>query len=515
MAHSPENFSICFAMSVDMNRRFVAQLQRQRIVPNSNPYNVFAISASEIRATVLSERPQLLFVDMPAHASQMDLLWLRATLRQIRERFEKQIMIALVVGSPQRFRYAGDLLFEEKDSLTHSGLLDTFLIAAPPGIPGVSSLEEQFLNTVEYASTMWQESAGADFQLPTMNHPDWLPSMCDPRTRETWLRWLPRYAGYVNENPLIVGPTGGGKTKLAAALHRLSKRPGPFVSITPRDFSSTELVQAELFGAVAGAYTGAVDKWGLVKKAEKGTLFIDELQSIDLELQGKLITFIENKTYRRVGEAQSHAADVRFVFATNRPLQDLIAAGMLRDDFAYRLERLELEIPALTERRLDIAAGICYSLAKVLRERRSDHTLGAFNAEATVDGLTMDAYAGLFAAPWPGNLRQVENVVAQLVEWSEVRGLSLVDAEAAHTVLQRSLGYVAPSSTTVIHDALEAISQRARNSGFPTLQHCIDDLSDECRRRALEQVGGDSEQAAQLLGESSRTLDLFAKTQRG
>ena len=144
--------------------------------------------------------------------------------------------------------------------------------------------------------------------------------MCDPASRNVWMRWLPRYARYVNENPLIAGPTGSGKTRLADALHELSGREGPFISITPRDFSSTELVQAELFGAVAGAYTGAVEKWGLVKRADKGTLFIDELQSIDKDLQGKLITFIENKTYRRVGEAESHRADVRFIFATNQDI---------------------------------------------------------------------------------------------------------------------------------------------------------------------------------------------------
>ena len=203
-------------------------------------------------------------------------------------------------------------------------------------------LTDQMMHVIRlYAHELDRRSRGA-LPLQPLGSEGWVQSLADLSSRELWMRWLPRYASYTNENPIIIGETGTGKTNLAYALHRLSGREGEFVSVTPRDFSSAELVQAELFGAVAGAYTGAVDKWGLVKSAEKGTLFIDELQSIDKDLQGKLITFIENKTYRRVGSAESIEADVRFVFASNKTLYEMMESDILRHDFAYRLERVQL-----------------------------------------------------------------------------------------------------------------------------------------------------------------------------
>ncbi|MCB0340287.1 MAG: sigma-54-dependent Fis family transcriptional regulator, partial [Bdellovibrionales bacterium] len=348
--------------------------------------------------------------------------------------------------------------------------------------------------------------------LPALWEDWWIPSMCDPHSREVWIRWLPRYANYLNENPLIVGPTGSGKTRLAAALHHLSGRKGPFVSITPRDFSSTELVQAELFGAVAGAYTGAVEKWGLVKRADRGTLFIDELQSIDFDLQGKLITFIENKTYRRVGEAESHEADVRFVFATNRTLQELIREGRLRDDFAYRLERLQLDLPPLCERRLDIAAGICFALAKVIRERFQEtnvdhHTI--WNNPQRVEGLTAPAYRKLFAAQWPGNLRQLENTMAKLLEYASIDGRHLIDEEDADRALKGMLGHAELTSSEVFHLAARQVADQALRSGFTGIQECSWQLKEFARIIALERAGGVVEEASSIINDSTKVLEIF------
>jgi transcriptional regulator with PAS, ATPase and Fis domain len=299
---------------------------------------------------------------------------------------------------------------------------------------------------------------------------------------------------------------------LAHALHTLSRRSGPFVSITPRDFSSTELVQAELFGAVEGAYTGAVEKWGLVKRAERGTLFIDELQSIDADLQGKLITFIEDKSYRRVGEAESHRADVRFIFATNRPLENLVAEGLLRDDFAYRLERLRLTLPALSERRLDISSGICFSLAKILRERGNGSTLNRTYDEPIIEGLTNEAYARLFAAPWPGNLRQLENTIAKLIDLASIKRTSLIDESCVQEGLKGMLGQDAPNSVAVLEEASRRTLSYAQAEGFSSLQSCVEHLNEQARLISLELSGGDALAAAEILNDSSAVMTLFQQT---
>ena len=328
------------------------------------------------------------------------------------------------------------------------------------------------------------------------------------------MRWLPRYARYINENPLIVGPTGSGKTRLAAAMHNLSGRSGPFISITPRDFSSSELVQAELFGSVAGAYTGAVDKWGLVRKAEKGTLFIDELQSIDHDLQGKLITFIENKAYRRVGEAESQTADVRFIFATNRPLKELVDDGRLRDDFAYRLERLQIELPPLENRRLDIAAGLCFCLAKVMRERL-EATTGQKGGNAdlkAIYGFTSKAYRLLFAVDWPGNLRQLENTVAKLIELARIRELSLIDETCALIAINSMLGHKPLNPADVFLRASERLVRENINHPVVRFLDYLNRASANARSAALEATGGDVTRAADLIGDSVRALNIFSES---
>ena len=264
-----------------------------------------------------------------------------------------------------------------------------------------------------------------------------------------------------------------------------------------------------MFGAVSGAYTGAVDKWGLVKKAEAGTLFIDELQSIDFDLQGKLITFIENKEYRRVGDAESHHADVRFIFASNLTLQTLVTEGRLRDDFAYRLERLQLNLPPLCERRLDIAAGICFALAKVLRERSTEASASSLGSSNLLEGISPSSYAALFAGTWPGNLRQLENTVATLVEQANIKGRSLIDAESTNEALQGLLGKTEVNTSAILSRAAVKTARYAETAGIENLALCRALLAENARLIALEETGGSIDKAAALLGDSARALELF------
>ncbi len=468
------------AGSNDFVRRILATVRQNETLAT---LRVFSGQLEESRALLASERPDIFLVDIGLGTSNTDIEWLRGLLSDIRDRRNLGVHIILALMAPERFALGGDLFFAEKDSLKPSGLINSLLVAKPAGAADALSIEDQAVDCLQHILELRAEGHAP---LPALWDENWAPVVVDPVSRDTWMRWLPRYATYVNENPLIVGPTGSGKTRLAQALHALSGRKGPFVSITPRDFSSPELVQAELFGSVAGAYTGAVEKWGLVKRADKGTLFIDELQSIDLDLQGKLITFIENKSYRRVGEAGSHQADVRFVFATNRPLVELVANGKIRDDFAYRLERLQLLLPPLKERRLDIGGALAFSLAKVLRER--DAKGSAFNSNEELGGITADAYAELFRAAWPGNLRQLENSVAQLVEIARIRKLGQIDKSCVVDGLKNSLGaaLVAGENLTAVNPGPTSSSTSTKENSIRPLS--IADLDDETRMIFEEEI---------------------------
>jgi transcriptional regulator with AAA-type ATPase domain len=507
---------VCIAGSHDFVRRMTVAAQQST---SSSPLGKIHISSSNIaeaKSTITAQRPQVFLVDIGLRTSTSDALWLRHLLAELRQRFQNNLYIIIAVTTPEKLVLAGDLLFADESSLVPSGLVDNLMFAPPLGFPSVASLENQFQQCLLCVAEVLGQSADGTNPLPALWAEAWVPAMADPESWSVWMRWLPRYARYTNENPLIVGPTGSGKTRLAAALHELSGRKGPFVGITPRDFSSTELVQAELFGAVAGAYTGAVEKWGLVKKADKGTLFIDELQSIDLDLQGKLITFIENKTYRRVGEAESHYADVRFVFASNKTLQSLVDEGKLRDDFAYRLERLQLVLKPLHERRLDIAAGACFALAKVLRERneaQKSSTKGEhFRLTANPEGLTPRAYGRLFGATWPGNLRQLENTMAKLIELANLDNKTLIDEDCANEALQGLLGAIEITGRDVLNFAAQSVGSRTEPSNTTSLRDFVLAFEDSARTKALEMTGGDTTKAAALIGDSPKALELFAAT---
>ncbi len=510
-------YQVCVTGSPDFVRRMTAAARQQPLYGRAGALTITPTNLAEARSSILAERPHILVFDVGLRTSRRDLLWLRALLGQIRERFEREIYVILAVTAPEKFAYGGDLLFLDDTTLTPSGFIDNILVAAPAGIPSIPTLEEQLRDCLTYVVESFERTGESKAMLPALWEDDWVPVMCDPESRNVWMRWLPRYARYINENPIIVGPTGAGKTRLATAMHALSGRTGPFVSITPRDFSSTELVQAELFGAVAGAYTGAVEKWGLVRRAEKGTLFIDELQSIDKDLQGKLITFIENKTYRRVGEAESHTADVRFIFATNKKLQDLVDDGSLRDDFAYRLERLQVELSPLPDRRLDISAGICFGMAKVLRERAKARSRKTVSGSAPtnslimggVEGISVGAYQTLFSASWPGNLRQLENTMAKLIELADIKHSRLIDRQSAYETLEGLLGQSSVSATEIFERAAVDVAIRARSEGFQSLNDCLFDFSERTRKEALELAGGDATRAADLIRDSSRSMKFF------
>jgi len=197
---------------------------------------------------------------------------------------------------------------------------------------------------------------------------------------------------------LVTGPTGTGKEVVARSVHESSGRPGELV-VLDCGAADAGLISAELFGHEPGAYTGAVGRRaGVFERAHQGTVFIDELGELPLDLQPKLLRVLESRQVRRLGGAAEVPLDVRVVAATNRNLEEMVAAGRFREDLYYRLCQVKVSIPPLSERREDIPALIAHFLAEL--EPRSP-----------ARALAPDALAFLAASSFPGNARQLRNIV--------------------------------------------------------------------------------------------------------
>jgi len=200
---------------------------------------------------------------------------------------------------------------------------------------------------------------------------------------------------------LLTGESGTGKTVLARQIHAWSRRArGPFVTIACTTLAD-HLLESELFGHVRGAFTGAVkDKAGRVEAAAGGTLFFDEVGELPLELQAKLLRFLEERRFERVGSTTTSTVDARVIAATNRALEREVEAGRFREDLFFRLNVVGIRLPPLRERREDLDAFIDHVLLG----------LAARDHRGTLQ-ITSGARAALHAYDWPGNLRELANAL--------------------------------------------------------------------------------------------------------
>lgn len=212
---------------------------------------------------------------------------------------------------------------------------------------------------------------------------------------------LRRFAGF-NETVLLRGPTGVGKTRLAAWVHARSKRRGgPFVAVNLHAIPEA-LFEGELFGWRKGAHDKATeDRPGYVASAERGTLFLDEIDKLKPSAQEKLLQLLESKQWRALGDGRLRRADIRFIVATNADLESAVASGSFREDLYYRISELPVEVPSLDERRDEIPLWASVFLQEIQREE----------GRPGASPITPDALARLDALPWPGNLRQLSRVL--------------------------------------------------------------------------------------------------------
>ena len=200
---------------------------------------------------------------------------------------------------------------------------------------------------------------------------------------------------------LITGESGTGKELVAHMLHRLSERSGPFVDVSCASLSEGHL-ESELFGHERGAFAGADErKLGLMELAAGGTLFLDEISELSLKLQSKLLRALDQRSFYRVGGTQKVEVDVRILAASNRDLVQRAAEGLFRDDLLYRINTIEVKLPPLRERAVDIP----------LIARQFLRLFGKANPPT----LSADAIEVLSRYPWPGNARELRNVIERVV----------------------------------------------------------------------------------------------------
>jgi two-component system response regulator PilR (NtrC family) len=279
-------------------------------------------------------------------------------------------------------------------------------------------------------------------------------------------------------NVLVVGESGTGKELVARAIHDQSDRAEkPFVAVNCAAIPEN-LLESELFGHVKGAFTGAVhNKDGLFETADGGTLFFDEIGELPAPLQVKLLRVIQEKSIRRVGGNTDRRVDVRIVAATNRCLEDEVAAGRFREDLYYRLNVIQIALPPLRERPEDVPLLVQHFIEKYAAELRRE-----------IEGCSDDALEALLAYPFPGNVRELENVVERAVALTR-------DPVIRPDVLPPA----------VLRPAAAASESRIPAGGVD-LDQLVADYERGLILEALDRTGGVKKRAASLLGVSFRSF---------
>jgi two-component system, NtrC family, response regulator AtoC len=275
---------------------------------------------------------------------------------------------------------------------------------------------------------------------------------------------------------LITGESGVGKELVARALHRRSRRGGPFVAVNCGAIPEN-LLESELFGHKKGAFTDAVhDRRGLFEEASNGTLFLDEIGELPLALQVKLLRVLEDEKIRRLGDTRDLQVDVRIVAATHRDLPSETKAGRFREDLFYRLNVLHIHCPSLRERREDIPLLIDHFVA------RNNVRLGT-----AIRGLDTEARRLLYEYSWPGNVRELENTIERAM------------------VLAESDQLVAADLPERVREARDPV-QLQLASGELSVKKTIRVIEEILIRRALQKTKGNRTRAAEVLEISHRAL---------
>jgi DNA-binding NtrC family response regulator len=271
---------------------------------------------------------------------------------------------------------------------------------------------------------------------------------------------------------LVTGSTGTGKELVAQALHRLSPAARGQFAVCNCSALVENLVESELFGHVRGSFTGATqDKTGLFEHADGGAIFLDEIGELSLPAQAKLLRVLQNRQVQRVGSVTARSIDVRVIAATHRDLKAMVKDGKFREDLYYRLAMVEIALPDLASRREDLPLLQRYFLEKFAAEYKK-----------SIVGLTRRAQTRMATYPWPGNIRELENVIGNACMMTEG---TLVDINDLPETLRAPVIQESTSVETFL--SLEEVQKR----------HTL---------RVLEAVGGNKARAAEILGIGRATI---------
>ena len=281
---------------------------------------------------------------------------------------------------------------------------------------------------------------------------------------------------------LIAGESGTGKELIAAAIHEHSPRAKkPFVKLHCAALAES-LLESELFGHERGSFTGAVGRReGRFEQADGGTLFLDEIGEISPAIQVKLLRFLQEHEFERVGGNQTIKVDVRVITATNRNLLQRVKEGLFREDLYYRLNVVTIEMPPLRARPSDIPLLAAHFLGKYARENGK-----------TIDGFSDEALARMANYEWPGNVRELENAIERAVVVSKKPRIGVEDFAAGIATAQK------------------------RPDGMPAIPGAkMDELERYAILKTLEHTGGSTSRAAEILGISPRTIQYRLQQYNG
>ncbi|HEY0077100.1 MAG TPA: sigma-54 dependent transcriptional regulator [Pyrinomonadaceae bacterium] len=271
-------------------------------------------------------------------------------------------------------------------------------------------------------------------------------------------------------NVLIVGESGTGKELIANAIHYNSLRvKKPFIKVNCAALPK-ELIESELFGHTRGAFTGAhADKDGLIQHAAGGSLLLDEIAEMPVELQPKLLRVLQERSYRKIGSERTYAVDFRLITSTNRPPADAIRDGILRDDLFYRISTITIHVPPLRERTEDI-------------QLLAEHFLKMYarKYQRPITGISQAAYQRLFGHAWPGNVREMQNVIERAVLLAKSNKIEPLDLPFDNGALP------------------EKAAQSAAWDVPPNLT--LEEIEKLVIEKTLQRTGGNKQAAANLLG---------------
>ncbi len=285
-----------------------------------------------------------------------------------------------------------------------------------------------------------------------------------------------KVAGH-NTSVLLEGESGTGKSLVARVIHQASLNPkAPFVEINCAAIPAT-LLESELFGYEKGAFTNALtSKKGLLEEANGGTLFLDEIGEMPLSLQAKLLTFLEKKTFRRLGSIEEHTVKLRFVAATNKDLKSAVQNNEFRQDLFFRINVVSTRLPALRNLNDDISI-------------LADHFIGllSFDMKKNIKGLSEDAIRKLKQYAWPGNVRELRNVIERAMIFADGPRIN-----AGDLVLSNDFDQADNAGAALLHIPDEGLS--------------LEEVEERLLIESLKKTSGNQSRSAALLGLS---LDTF------